>query len=244
MSGLSETVTRKFTDVIDLDDEWEIMTDTGWEPMADVKQTVEYEVWRLELDNGMHIECADNHIVFFDDYSEVFVKDLRPGNLVQTQDGPMAVSSVTQLGRSEHMYDLEVRSENHRFYSNGILSHNTTVAAGFLLWYAMFVPDSTILVVSNKGQGASEIMLRVRYAYENLPDHIRAGAVEYNKRSITFDNGSRIVAETTTETSGRGMSISCLRTDNTEVTVRDKETGEIRTLTIRELLEINKQDGK
>ena len=89
----------------------------------------------------------------------------------------------------------------------------TTVAAGYLLWYAMFKPDSTILVASNKGANASEIMQRVRYAYENCPDHIRAGATEYNKGSISFDNGSRIVSSTTTETTGRGMSITLVYLD-------------------------------
>ena len=89
----------------------------------------------------------------------------------------------------------------------------TTVAAGYLLWYAMFVSDATILVAAHKATGANEIMQRVRYAYENCPDHIRAGAVEYNKGSLTFDNGSRIVASTTTETTGRGMSISLVYLD-------------------------------
>jgi hypothetical protein len=111
------------------------------------------------------------------------------------------------------MYDVTVDSDDHRFYSNGILSHNTTVAAGYLLWYAMFKPDSTILIAAHKATGASEIMQRVRYAYENVPDHIRAGVVEYNKGSITFDNGSRIVSSTTTGTTGRGMSLTLIYCD-------------------------------
>ena len=89
----------------------------------------------------------------------------------------------------------------------------TTSAAGYLLWYAMFVPDSTVLVAAHKYTGAQEIMQRVRYAYESVPDFIRAGATSYNKGSIDFDNGSRIVAQTTTETTGRGMSISLLYSD-------------------------------
>ena len=56
-------------------------------------------------------------------------------------------------------------------------------------------------------------MTRIRYAYENCPDHIRAGATEYNKGSISFDNGSRIVSSTTTETTGRGMSITLVYLD-------------------------------
>jgi hypothetical protein len=77
----------------------------------------------------------------------------------------------------------------------------------------MFVPDSTILVAAHKYLGAQEIMQRVRYAYENCPDHIRAGVTSYNKGSLDFDNGSRIVSQTTTENTGRGMSISLLYCD-------------------------------
>jgi len=89
----------------------------------------------------------------------------------------------------------------------------STSAAGYLLWYAMFVPDSTILIAAHKFSGSQEIMQRIRYAYEDTPNHIRAGAVSYNKGSIDFDNGSRIVSATTTENTGRGMSISLLYCD-------------------------------
>ena len=89
----------------------------------------------------------------------------------------------------------------------------STSAAGYLLWFAMFKPDSTILVAAHKYAGAQEIMQRVRYAYEACSNHIRAGVVSYNKGSIEFDNGSRIVAQTTTENTGRGMSITLLYCD-------------------------------
>jgi len=104
---------------------------------------------------------------------------------------------------------------NYRF-SISMMPRQTgksTSAAGYLLWYAMFVPDSTILVAAHKYTGSQEIMQRIRYAYESVPDHIRAGAVDYNKGSLTFDNGSRIVSATTTENTGRGMSISLLYAD-------------------------------
>jgi hypothetical protein len=77
----------------------------------------------------------------------------------------------------------------------------------------MFVPDSTILVAAHKYTGAQEIMQRIRYAYENCPDHIKAGVTTYNKGSLDFENGSRIVSATTTENTGRGMSITLLYLD-------------------------------
>jgi hypothetical protein len=92
-------------------------------------------------------------------------------------------------------------------------SGKSTSAAGYLLWYAMFNPDSTILIAAHKYTGAQEIMQRIRYAYENCPDHIKAGVTTYNKGSLDFENGSRIVSATTTENTGRGMSITLLYLD-------------------------------
>ena len=89
----------------------------------------------------------------------------------------------------------------------------TTCAGIYLLWYAMFTPDQTILIAAHKYTGAQEIMQRIRYAYELCPDYIRAGVTNYNKGSIEFENGSRIVSATTTGNTGRGMSISLLYCD-------------------------------
>ena len=118
-----------------------------------------------------------------------------------------------------HPFEYQLRLidtyHNNRF-SISLMPRQTgksTVAAGYLLWYAMFIPDSTILVAAHKYLGAQEIMQRVRYGYESCPDHIRAGVVSYNKGSIDFDNGSRIASQTTTENTGRGMSISLLYAD-------------------------------
>ena len=115
----------------------------------------------------------------------------------------------------EYQQRLIETYHNYRF-SISMMPRQTgksTSAAGYLLWYAMFIPDSTILVAAHKYLGAQEIMQRVRYAYESCPDHIRAGVTSYNKGSLEFDNGSRIVSQTTTENTGRGMSISLLYAD-------------------------------
>ena len=109
-------------------------------------------------------------------------------------------------------YQKELVDTYHKNkYSIALVSRQmgkSTAAAGYLLWYAMFVPDQTILIAAHKYSGASEIMQRIRFAYETLPDYIRAGVTSYNKGSLEFDNGSRIIAQSTTENTGRGLSIS------------------------------------
>jgi hypothetical protein len=118
-----------------------------------------------------------------------------------------------------HPWDYQKRLidtyHNYR-YSISMMPRQTgksTSAAGYLLWMAMFRPDSTILIAAHKYTGSQEIMQRIRYAYELCPDHIRAGVTSYNKGNLDFENGSRIVSTTTTENTGRGMSITLLYAD-------------------------------
>lgn len=89
-----------------------------------------------------------------------------------------------------------------------------TVAA-FLLWYAIFNFDKTILIVSNNGANAKEILSKIKYAYEELPDFIRPGVdpSTYNKHEIVFDNLSRIITKATTSDAARGLAISLLYCD-------------------------------
>jgi hypothetical protein len=91
----------------------------------------------------------------------------------------------------------------------------TTCAAGYLLWKAMFSADSTILIAANIYVSAFEIMEKIRFAYENLEQYnwLRAGVTEYNKGSIVFDNGSRIISRATTQSAGRGLAITVLYLD-------------------------------
>ena len=125
------------------------------------------------------------------------------------------VKGKIQYQAYEYQKELLTSYHTHRFSVNmlGRQMGKTTTAVGYLLWYAMFVPNSTILIAAHKFSGAQEIMQRLRYGYEMCPDNIRCGVTSYNKQSIEFDNGSRIVAQTTTETTGRGMSVSLLYCD-------------------------------
>ena len=118
-----------------------------------------------------------------------------------------------------HPWDYQKRLidtyHNYRF-SISMMPRQTgksTSAAGYLLWMAMFRADSTILIAAHKYTGSQEIMQRIRYAYELCPDYIRAGVTSYNKGNLDFENGSRIVSTTTTENTGRGMSITLLYCD-------------------------------
>ena len=234
---LSDNIKRKFVESFDISD-WEIETDTGWEEVTHIHKTVEYEVYHLELDNGQFLKCADDHIVFREDYSEVFVKDLIPGDLIIVAGGSAKVSSVKNLGYSENMYDVSVNHPNHRLYTNGILSHNTQTTASYLLHYGIFNKNKTIAILANKGSTAKEIISRIKTSYEELPLWLQPGVTEWNKQSIEFGNGTKIVAAATSSSAIRGLSISCVGA-NTNITLRNKRTNEIVNTTIGNFGDIN-----
>ena len=89
----------------------------------------------------------------------------------------------------------------------------TTLMTIYALWVACFQKDQSILIVANKEGTAIEIFRRIRLAYEELPNWLKPGVVEYAKTSMALANGCRIGISTTTGTAARGQSINVLILD-------------------------------
>ena len=112
------------------------------------------------------------------------------------------------------MYDIELSDDsNHRYYTNGILSHNTTCYTVFCMWLATLFPEKKIMICANKLQTAIEVMDRLRLAYEYLPKWIKPGIVVYNKGEMTFSNKSTIRAFATSSSASRGFSANVVIID-------------------------------
>ncbi len=119
---------KKFTRTFDMSD-YEILTDSGFKSLVSLHETIPYEVWKVKLSNGYELECADDHIVFDNKMNEVFVKNLETGDKIKTDNGYEIVISIENLGYEESMYDFELSEDSdRRYYTNGILSHNTELA--------------------------------------------------------------------------------------------------------------------
>ena len=202
---------RKFIKSYDLSD-YEIMTDTGWQDAKAIHKTTEYQRWCLVTD-GHELECADDHIVFLDDFTQVFVKDLQIGQKIWTDTGLENVIDVFKYDEYENMYDIELDDDNHRYYTNGILSHNTTTYTILVLWMATLFPERKIMICANKLQTAIEIVDRIRIGYEYLPAFLKPGVTVYNKQEISFANKSTIRAFATSSSASRGFSAQCVIID-------------------------------
>lgn len=89
----------------------------------------------------------------------------------------------------------------------------TESSSAFIIWFTIFQKDQNVLIAANKFKAATEIMDRIRFMYEELPDWLRPGVTTWNVQKIQFDNGSKIESTTTTADAGRGKSISLLYVD-------------------------------
>lgn len=191
----------------------EILTDEGWSKMTHIHETKPFDVYELVLDNGMSIECADNHIVFCKNNVEKYVKDLTSEDLVRTQYGLSRVNSVIKKRICVNMVDCTVDNEKHSYYTNGILSHNTTTSAIFLLHYILFNVDKNSLVLGNKRKTAVEILDKIKKIFYEIPHFLKPGVLKWNESEIAFDNGCRCMAEATTINSGISFTFHCVLAD-------------------------------
>lgn len=211
----------------------DIKTDIGFVPLKNIMKTIEYDVYIIKFENGYELKCADNHIIIDEYDNEVFVKDVDVGTLIKTDDGLSTVSSIVKTDEKESMYDFQMEY-HHKFYTNGILSHNTTVVAAYLVHQMVFNEEYTIAVLANKMDSSREILSRMKLMYEELPWFLQMGVKTWNKGTIELGNKSKVISAAASSSSIRGKSVNCVDV-NTLVTVKNKETGVIEQITIDEL---------
>lgn len=190
-----------------------VESDTGYEKAYAVHKTKPYQVYIVRLENGKRLECADKHIIYTTGMIETFVKDLNPGDLVMTEFGYSRVKSITKMPYKLCMYDVEVNSPRHRYYTNGILSHNTTTISSFLSWMLIFHSARNILIAANKEDTAKEIVDKVTNIFKNLPYFLKPGCESFGKTGLILENQSKLLSTATTNTASIGFTIHCMLLD-------------------------------
>jgi len=89
----------------------------------------------------------------------------------------------------------------------------SSVIAGYFAWYILFNENKTAVILGNKQATAVEIFSRVQFSIENLPQWLQQGIVEWNKKSLELENGSKCFAAATSPSACRSFSINLLLVD-------------------------------
>ena len=112
-------------------------------------------------------------------------------------------------------------------------SGKSTTMVAYMLHYIMFNQNMNVAILANKQSVAKDILSRLQLTYEYLPLWLQQGIVEWNKASVKLENGSRVIASSTSSSAIRGGSYNCI-SDNSKITIRNTKTGEIINTTIGE----------
>ena len=146
-----------------------------------------------------YIKCSKDPIYFITKYIKVVSLDegLVPFNLYDYQK------------------DIVNKIHDNRFVIAKLprQSGKSTTIISYLLHYVMFNQSMSVAVLANKQSVAREILSRLKLAYEYLPLWLQQGIVEWNKGSIELENGSRIIASSTSASAVRGGSYNCIFLD-------------------------------
>ena len=80
----------------------------------------------------------------------------------------------------------------------------TTTTVAYLLHATLFQDSQNVAVLANKGSLARDILAKYQLAYENLPMWLQQGVITWNKGNVELENGSKIIAASTSSSAIRG----------------------------------------
>ena len=146
-----------------------------------------------------YIKCKDDPVYFAQNYVQIVTLDhgLQPFKTYDFQE---------KLINNFH---------NNRFNICKMprQTGKSTTCVSYLLHYAIFNDSVNIGILANKATTARELLSRLATAYENLPKWMQQGILVWNKGNIELENGSKILAASTSASAVRGMSFNILFLD-------------------------------
>ena len=145
------------------------------------------------------LKCKEDPVYFANNYIKIVSLD----------------EGLTQF----HPYDFQEKLI-HNFHNNRFnickmprQTGKSTTVVSYLLHYAVFNDSVNIGILANKAATARELLSRLQTAYENLPKWMQQGILSWNKGSMELENGSKILAASTSASAVRGMSFNILFLD-------------------------------
>ena len=118
-----------------------------------------------------------------------------------------------------NLYDFQEemvgKFHDHRFNIAKLprQSGKSTVVTAYLFWYVLFNDNVNVAILANKAATAREMLGRLQLSYENLPRWLQQGILGWNKGSLELENGSKILAASTSASAVRGMSFNVIFLD-------------------------------
>ena len=158
---------------------------------------VKHDFTKKEVEE--YIKCANDAIYFLENYVKIVHVDEGLVNFAMYDYQKELVKTITE--------------NRNVIVKTGRQVGKTTTTIGWLLHYVLFNTEKTVGILANKAVTAREILGRIQTSYQHLPKFLQQGLREWNKGSMELENGSKIIASSTSSSAIRGFSFSCILLD-------------------------------
>lgn len=137
-------------------------------------------------------KCALNPVYFIEKYVKIVNVD----------------KGLVNFNMYDYQKDIVDLSERERFVICKMPRQcgKTTTIVGIMLHRVLFNETYSVAILANKERQAIEILSRIQFAYEHLPKWLQQGIKEWNKKDVELENGSKILASSTSSSAIRGTS--------------------------------------
>lgn len=143
----------------------EVDSPDGYVPISDFVNKGQWEEYRLVLADGREVLVNENHL-FETAGGWVYAKDLiATGPTQYVCDNGMVSGTITKTGRTIPIVDIQVEHINHRYYTNGVSSHNTGVGKSLFMCH---------MAAGCIGQGKNVLYITLEMAEERIAERIDA----------------------------------------------------------------------
>lgn len=146
-----------------------------------------------------YLKCANDPIYFIESYVKIISVD-------------KGLISFSLYDYQKEMVDLATK-ERYVICKMPRQCGKTTTIVGTMLWYVLFHENYNVAILANKLSQAREILSRIQLAYEHLPRWLQQGIIEWNKGNVELENGSKILASSTSSSAIRGGSFNMIYLD-------------------------------
>ena len=161
------------------------------------KSDVQHKFTKKEIEE--YIKCRDDIIYFLETHVKIVHVD---EGLIPFDLYPFQKDLIKTISDNRNV-----------IVKTGRQVGKSTTTLGWLLHYVLFNESKTVGILANKASTARELLSRIQIAYQHLPKYLQQGLKEWNKGSLELENGSKIIASSTSSSAIRGFSFSCILLD-------------------------------
>ena len=161
------------------------------------RSDVQHKFTKKEIEE--YIKCRDDSIYFLETHVKIVHVDK---GLIPFSLYPFQKKLIQTINENRNV-----------IVKTGRQVGKSTTTLGWLLHYVLFNQSKTVGILANKAATARELLSRIQIAYQHLPKFLQQGLKEWNKGSLELENGSKILASSTSSTAIRGFSFSCILLD-------------------------------